>query len=133
MDILERLERAYEAKQSIDKEEIKMKIMGLLSSTPSPSDGVIHKMADDLGINVHMFESIIYEILGSFVGYGMAKKKGFKEEDADVKELKMGIKVEAEHTNWSPIAKRIALDHLSEIPDYYTRLAKMESDAGVKH
>jgi hypothetical protein len=27
----------------------------------------------------------------------------------------------------------LGVDHLKEIPDYYTRLAKMEKKAGVKH
>ena len=44
-------------------------------------------------------------------------------------ELKMGIEVEMEHTPVKSISKKIALDHLTEIPDYYTRLKKMESDA----
>jgi len=44
----------------------------------------------------------------------------------------MGIEVEKEHTNNDNIAKKITLDHLSEIKDYYTRLKKMESDAGVE-
>ena len=44
-------------------------------------------------------------------------------------ELELGIKIEYEHTNKYDIAKAIAKDHLSEIPDYYTRLIKMEKDA----
>jgi len=53
--------------------------------------------------------------------------------DADPKELKMGIKVEYEHLDPKiPTKKRkrmameIALDHLAEFGDYYTRLRKME-------
>ena len=45
------------------------------------------------------------------------------------KELKRGIEVEKEHTNSELVAKLIAKDHLSEIPDYYTRLGKMEAGA----
>lgn len=41
-------------------------------------------------------------------------------------ELQMGIKVEMEHTNDKEVAKRIALHHLKELPDYYTRLEIME-------
>jgi hypothetical protein len=41
-------------------------------------------------------------------------------------ELKMGIKVEHEHTKSSFVAKKIAKDHLDEIPDYYTRLKFLE-------
>jgi hypothetical protein len=47
----------------------------------------------------------------------------------DENELKTGIEIEHEHTDDSEIAKKIAKDHLSEIPDYYTRLKKMEDDA----
>lgn len=52
--------------------------------------------------------------------------------DPDEQELKMGIEIEKEHTNDEEIAERIARHHLSEIPDYYTRLKKMEKDAGVE-
>ena len=48
------------------------------------------------------------------------------------KELEMGVKVEMEHTNDDELATEIAMDHLYEIPDYYTRLKKMESDAEGK-
>jgi len=44
-------------------------------------------------------------------------------------ELRMGKKVEREHTNDTSKVTEIAMDHLSEIPDYYTRLAKMEKEA----
>ena len=47
-------------------------------------------------------------------------------------QLKAGQEVEKEHHNGPIIAKSIAKDHLSEIPDYYTRLKKMEKSAGVK-
>lgn len=44
------------------------------------------------------------------------------------KELDMGIKVEMEHTNDEKKAREIAMDHLVEFPDYYTRLDKMEKE-----
>jgi IS30 family transposase len=44
-------------------------------------------------------------------------------------ELRKGKKVEHEHTNNMAKATEIAMDHLSEFPDYYTRLAKMEKEA----
>ncbi len=43
-------------------------------------------------------------------------------------ELSMGIDVEKEHTSDESVAKEIALDHLKELPDYYTRLKKMECE-----
>ena len=45
------------------------------------------------------------------------------------RELAMGIEVEKEHTPNPDIAREIAMDHLEEIPDYYTRLKKMEDEA----
>lgn len=52
-----------------------------------------------------------------------------KPHDFDPKELAMGIEVEAEHTGDPQTAMEIAMDHLKEFPDYYTRLKKMEREA----
>ena len=49
------------------------------------------------------------------------------------KQLKMGIPIEHEHTKDKDLATDIALQHLEEIPDYYTRLKKMEADAKNEH
>lgn len=68
------------------------------------------------------------DFVETFVKKGKANEKGFTEKDADKDELSMGVKVEMEHTSDVNIAKRIALDHLAELPDYYTRLHKMEED-----
>ena len=59
---------------------------------------------------------------------GLADKKGTDEGDVHPEQLLMGIKVEMEHTKDKSLAKQIALDHLTEVPDYYTRLVKMEKD-----
>ena len=71
-------------------------------------------------------------------------------EEFDPKELEMGIKIESEHGDiyeelrdwidenqiqqgmpWSKkeLYEKIAKAHLREIPDYYSRLTKMEKDA----
>jgi hypothetical protein len=42
-------------------------------------------------------------------------------------QLKMGIKVELEHTTSRKIAKMIAKAHLTEHPKYYTYLKRMEA------
>ncbi len=59
----------------------------------------------------------------------------------DVEQFRMGLDVELEHglidpatnvTNDDPvITGKIALAHLNEFPDYYTRLAKMEKEADL--
>jgi hypothetical protein len=55
--------------------------------------------------------------------------RGRKVTDFDLEQLKQGIKTEREHTHDPVMALEIAIDHLTEYPDYYTRLAKMEAEA----
>lgn len=57
---------------------------------------------------------------------GLADKK--TDADFDPKAVKMGQKVEMEHTNDPAKAREIARDHLVEDPNYYIKLAKMEGD-----
>ena len=46
-----------------------------------------------------------------------------------MKQLKIGIPIEHEHTKDNDLATDIALQHLGEFPDYYSRLTKMETSA----
>ena len=46
----------------------------------------------------------------------------------DQKELLKGIRVEFEHTNDTATALEIAMDHLSEDPDYYKKLATIHKE-----
>lgn len=71
---------------------------------------------------------------------GIAEKLGidFRKREFDIDQFRAGLDVEAEHgasdpatnvTDDDPVATgKIALAHLNEIPDYYTRLAKMETE-----
>ena len=112
-----------------DTSNIQSKIFDFFKENPKPPDDQVHDFAKSLGIKPDDFEAHIYMILGSFLGAG--KSKDFKG-TYDPKELKMGIKVEMEHTVNEKISEKIARDHLAEIPDYYTRLLKMEKEAGVE-
>ena len=57
----------------------------------------------------------------------------------DVEQFRMGLNVELEHGRQDPATDvtgddpmttgKIALAHLNEFPDYYTRLARMEKEA----
>lgn len=42
-------------------------------------------------------------------------------------QIRKGMKVEAEHTDDPKLQNEIARDHLNELPDYYDRLADMET------
>jgi hypothetical protein len=59
--------------------------------------------------------------------------------EVDVEEFRMGLEVELEHGTRDPetnvtnddetLTGKIALAHLREFPDYYTRLEKLEKEA----
>jgi hypothetical protein len=49
-----------------------------------------------------------------------------KASDFDKAQVEKGIEVELEHTNNREEALEIVLDHLTEDPKYYTKLAKIE-------
>ena len=61
----------------------------------------------------------------------------------DVEQFRMGMDVELEHGIVDPVTNvtdsnplmtgKIALAHLNEFPDYYTRLAKMEAEGESAH
>jgi Protein of unknown function (DUF5661) len=69
--------------------------------------------------------------IGDFLGIRWGK--------FDVEQFAMGLNVELEHGRRDPatdvthdapvVTAKIALAHLNEIPDYYTRLAVMENEA----
>lgn len=52
--------------------------------------------------------------------------EGKSPSDFDPTELAKGTKVEMEHTTDPMVAQEIAMDHLTEDPDYYIKLAKIE-------
>lgn len=57
---------------------------------------------------------------------GMFFASGKRCGDIDMRQLSMGIDVEAEHFPEPLKRTRIALDHLAEFQKYYDALAKME-------
>ena len=73
---------------------------------------------------------------------GIGERLGINWSKFDVEQFRMGLDVELEHglvdphtnvTNDDPIITgKIALAHLNEFPDYYTRLEKMEKEAEGK-
>ena len=62
----------------------------------------------------------------------IAKKHRMEVSDIQ-KQLDMGAPIEHEHTKNKKLAVEIALQHLDEFPDYYTRLKKMEASAKKEH
>lgn len=89
---------------------------------------------------ISLVDKILSEMLGDKPGIDIKKTKSLeniaKKHKVSVeyleKQLKKGIKIEMEHTTDKGEAEIIALHHLEEIPDYYTRLSKMEGKVEMK-
>jgi len=106
-------------------------VMFFLKTNPNPLDANLHSWAESMGYDIDEAETEIYKLATKFVNFltsGRANELGITEEDVDAEQLKTGIEVEQEHTPDDDIAKRIALDHLCEISDYYSKLKIMEDD-----
>ena len=109
----------------------KNKLLLFFKKNPYPSDDNIESLAKKIGIDDTVLEEEINKILSTILSGGLAKQRGITRNNVDQNELKMGIKVEMEHVDpTSPyaefIAERIALDHLAEHKDYYTKLKVIE-------
>jgi len=82
-------------------------------------------------------------MISSEVAKQYGEKLGVDWSQFDVEQFRMGMDVELEHgtidpntnvTNDDPLTTaKIALAHLNEFPDYYTRLEKMEREAEAFH
>ena len=103
--------------------ELHDKIIRWFIANPKPDDSQVHAFAESMGIDPDEFEGHIYMILSDLIHEG--RSKNFTG-SYDPKQLAMGIEVEKEHLPYPAIAEKIAKDHLAELPDYYTRLKKME-------
>jgi len=70
--------------------------------------------------------------IGETIGIDWSKSK------FDIEQFRIGLEVELEHGSRDPVTDvthddplltgKIALAHLNELPDYYTRLALMEQE-----
>lgn len=115
-----------EGSRERDLSEMHAEIIKWFLKNPYPDDDKVHAYAEELGFDPDKFEGHIYHILSSILSEGFSRGKDIKH---DPSELKMGIDVEYEHTTSPLISRKIAMDHLAEIPDYYTRLKRMEEEA----
>ena len=80
-----------------------------------------------LGITREDLENLEFELCKSLCSK-IGKNVNHGDETVDEAQLEKGIEHEMEHTNDEYIARLIALDHLSEMPDYYTKLSAVDND-----
>ena len=113
-----------------EKEVPREEVLKFFRTHPNPNDSTVHDWAKEMGYETDDVEEAIYKIATL-----MATLKHSEDVDDiyDAEQLKMGIEVEKEHTDDLEVAKTIAKAHLAEIPDYYTRLNKMEKDAKINN
>lgn len=107
-----------------------------LIDTDNPTDEDFHALAESLGLNIHLAEGVAYDLVHELskqaskdmIPGGKADKKT-DSKDFPKKQMELGGEVEMEHVDDKKKAKEISRDHLTEFPDYYSRLKKMEDEA----
>jgi hypothetical protein len=104
------------------------KVMALFRENPSPPDEEMHELAEELGVHPARLEGLVYKMFGEKLKTGQ-KHENVPVTNFDPKQIRAGMSVEKEHTDDPAKAQEIAKDHLSEFPDYYTRLLEMEGKA----
>jgi hypothetical protein len=65
---------------------------------------------------------LVQESLNEFSAFLTGKGKDLDIKRVNHQQLLIGTAVEKEHSTNKSVAMRIALDHLAEHPDYYTKL-----------
>lgn len=111
---------------------LKLQNKALRAFPSSPKQKAIQKQISDLRTKMKREGTPEYhQTLKETTIQTLAKKhkKSFEYLSA---QLKKGSKVECEHTKNDAVARKIALDHLDERPDYYEQLEKMEKKP-IKH
>jgi len=114
-----------------------MKEVVNLFSNPElfPDENAMKALAAAHEINHELIEDVAFRLLHSFLAFGKSNDVNApptQDYGVYVEQLEKGIQVEYEHTINYFIAKKIAEDHLAEIPDYYDRLERMERAARIE-
>jgi hypothetical protein len=86
----------------------------------------LKELSKKLGVEYSVLKKMPLQDIGAILQY-LGKHDYSPNSSFDPKQLKMGIKIEKEHTTNTLVAELIAKDHLAEDPKYYTKLKKMES------
>lgn len=129
-DKLSGQEHNYASCNNYYTEEEEEKHEGLISffqENNDLTDKELKQFAKQHGIKEEKINQLAYALLSGLLKI-VGKNNAVPDSEFDKKQLEMGTKIEMEHTDNKLIAKMIAKDHLTEFPDYYTRLRKMENE-----
>lgn len=108
---------------------IRMTLPQHITNTTSFNDSL--KILRNKGI---LTEIDIYGIAGNPDEEKEMKSMSVKNYNMDPDQLKRGIEVEMEHTDDQAVAEKIAMDHLKEDPEYYSKLDSVgleEANPGI--
>lgn len=112
---------------ALSKAEQLDELLLFFRENPSCSRQDLLALDKALGVTKEEIEKLEFELCKALCSR-IGKKVKHGDETVDEEELQKGIQHEMEHTNDQYIARLIALDHLYELSDYYTQLAKVDID-----
>ena len=109
-------------KELAKDESITDQIVEFITLHPQPDGQLIQMFATKLNITRNDIDDKLWQIVGQFLAGGLSKGK---KNQVDANELKKGIADEmGEHGFNIKIAEKVARDHLSKWPTYYTQIEK---------
>jgi len=137
----------YRISEELRNKEMKKDFEDFLRENPNPEDEEVHEWAEENGYEIDEVEELAYSMAHKYLGNDEdsdedsedlidehedqipgGKADNSDPEDFDIDQIAKGIKVEmVEHTDDPEKALEIAMDHLTELDDYYDRLDKMEN------
>jgi hypothetical protein len=103
-------------------------------SNDAEFDAILKQLEDEMAGEIAVKSDVLDEPLEEDEQLNEGKGKELHPNAIHPGELRMGIRVEMEHTDDMDKAKKIALDHLAENPFYYTalKLSGIESPSAPK-
>ena len=114
--------------------EMNMDVKPEESNDDAEFDAMLKQLEDEMAGEIAVKSDVLDEPLEEDEQLNEGKGKELHPNAIHPGELRMGIRVEMEHTDNIDKAKKIALDHLAENPFYYTalKLAGVESPSAPK-
>lgn len=125
-DYPDQIGKKFKPKNQFPKKKKKPQSVVKLSEENNEYGANVIGNGNNLETGVEQIEVDKEEEVGNELEGGLGDDKS--PSDFCPKQLAMGLEVEMEHTDDPKVALEIAIDHLTEMPDYYTRLNDMEAD-----
>ena len=118
---------------SVEEEITSPKIDAETPNDDAEFDAILKQLEDEMAGEIAVKSDVLDEPLEE-INEAKYKKPELHPNQIHPGELRMGIRVEMEHTDDIDKAKKIALDHLAENPFYYTalKLSGIESPSAPK-